>query len=187
MKSRVQLIQSSRIPRLVLRVACIVVLAFFSSFASASDAKEGKIKVAFIYNFAKFVTWPESTFGSDKETVRVCLSNFHWFKDALPSYKKKKIGKRHLEFIDASTLNSFDKCHLLYLSDHSLIQDKSVLENPGLISVGEEVDFLDRGGIIQFYTDKNKLRFAIDLNNAKQVGVVFNSRLLRLAKVVGRD
>ena len=184
---------SDRFPVLSKHFAFSLVLSFACCFLSTTTgaeeagSKEYKIKIAFIYNFAKFVTWPKGAFPDTAAPVSICLADFENFAAALPSYNNKKVGKRSLKFHDINQLASLESCSIVYLSQAKTQHWAKEINRRGLISVGEGEHFFERGGVINFYTEKNKLRFAINLNTAKKVGVTFNSRLLRLAKVVGRD
>jgi len=54
--------------------------------------------------------------------------------------------------------------------------------------VGEANDFVERGGMIRFTVDQDKVRFEINLTPANAVGLKFSSRLLLLAtNVAGKQ
>ena len=47
----------------------VMIVAMPSAAAPAQEASEKALKVAFIYNFAKFTTWPDSAFGEPDAPV----------------------------------------------------------------------------------------------------------------------
>jgi hypothetical protein len=53
--------------------------------------------------------------------------------------------------------------------------------NSAVLAVGEEHDFIRKGGIIELFTENNRLRFNINLDNARRVGLKISSSLLQLA------
>jgi len=55
------------------------------------------------------------------------------------------------------------------------------LKNSNIVTVGEADTFAKQGGMIQFITIENKLRFIINLKAAKAAGFDLDSRLLSLA------
>ncbi len=60
---------------------------------------------------------------------------------------------------------------------------KSVHEKP-LLTVSDIPDFVEHGGIIQFYRKKGQTRLVINLNTARNANLEISSRLLILADVI---
>jgi len=56
-----------------------------------------------------------------------------------------------------------------------------------VLTVGETVDFLEVGGIINFIVEEKKIRFEINVAAARKAGLKVRSKLLRLAKRVVRE
>ena len=55
-----------------------------------------------------------------------------------------------------------------------------------VLTVGDDTDFLEQGGIINLRTVDGRVRFEINLAQARHVGLSIDSQLLRLAqRVVG--
>ena len=52
--------------------------------------------------------------------------------------------------------------------------------------MGEEPGFAERGGTINFFLEENRIRFEINTEVAKQDQLKISSKLLSLAKIVGR-
>ena len=61
------------------------------------------------------------------------------------------------------------------------------VEGKNILTVGETSKFLSEGGIINFVTHKNKVRFEINITAAKRADLKIRSQLLRLAKKVIKD
>ena len=57
------------------------------------------------------------------------------------------------------------------------------MTNEGVLTIGETDEFLGDGGIISFFLEDKKIRFAIQLTHAKEAGLQLSSKLLSLAKV----
>mgnify|MGYP006191273469 CR=1 FL=1 len=60
----------------------------------------------------------------------------------------------------------------------------SRLEKRNVLTVGDHADFAARGGMIQMYTDQNKIRLRINLEAVKERNLQVSSKLLRLADVI---
>jgi hypothetical protein len=83
--------------------------------------------------------------------------------------------------------NILKTCHVLFICSSekenvgkllALVRDSSVL------TVGEFDGFLEMGGIINFLSDQEKIRFEISIPSAETAGFKLRSKLLRLAKRV---
>jgi hypothetical protein len=53
-----------------------------------------------------------------------------------------------------------------------------------ILTVGEDPDFLDRGGIIHLRLAGHRLRFDINASQAQRVGLTLSAQLMRLAQSV---
>ena len=58
---------------------------------------------------------------------------------------------------------------------------------PGVVTVGEDESFVDRGGLIAFVQERNKLRFMVNATAAERAQVKLSSQLLKLAVRVRKD
>ena len=53
-----------------------------------------------------------------------------------------------------------------------------------VLTVGEGTEFLDDGGMVEFFVEQNKIRFNINQAQADAEGVRLDSQLLSLASTV---
>jgi hypothetical protein len=60
-----------------------------ATVASADEAGEYKVKTAFLYNFAKFVDWPDRAFTGPAAPMSFCVMGDDPFGDALDSIKER--------------------------------------------------------------------------------------------------
>ena len=84
----------------------MVVLGMTMNWASTADAQAGDgsdsseylIKAGFIYNFAKFVEWPPSSFSDASAPLRICVLGRDPFGEELRNIiMQKRVGGRTLE------------------------------------------------------------------------------------------
>lgn len=59
-----------------------------------------------------------------------------------------------------------------------------LLAGAGVLTVSDMPKFTERGGMIQFVTAANRVRFEINLQSARQAGLMMSSELLRVASAV---
>jgi YfiR/HmsC-like len=78
-------------------------------------------------------------------------------------------------------------CHLLFVKDSELRRSDTGLRDVAtfpVLAVSDGKDFLRSGGIIEFFLDGERLRFAINVDAVERSGLRLSSRLLGLATVV---
>lgn len=147
--------------------------------AQSQPAPETAIKATFLLRFADFVEWPRAPSGP----LIVCLSDAHPFGDAVATLatqtqvRGRRVSVRRLSAADDPP------CAIAYVApvDHAQL---SALAKRPILTVGDASDFCDKGGIINFRTQRGRVRFEIDLHNAKRAGLALDTQLLQLATTV---
>jgi hypothetical protein len=80
--------------------------------------------------------------------------------------------------------------HVLFLAESEAGRAREytrALSEAGVLTVSDMEEFVpERGGMVQFTNDGNKVNLRIDPERAKRAGLTINSRLLRMAEVVQR-
>ena len=163
-------------------------LFFMSGVGAAQDwaehlsVSEYKLRAAYLYNFSKFIRWPESAFESKNAPLVIGVLGENAPMEFAGLLNSKRIGSRSIQVRQYRTGDSMNNCHLLYL--HSNRNWKPVLrtlESSRVITVGDASSFADGGGAIQLVTIRQRLRFIINLKAPGFAGVDIDSRLLSLA------
>lgn len=168
----------------------VLVLAVVPVARTQPASPEYSLKAAFICNFTKFVTWPDSTFDSRPRQLRVGVLGEDPFGAALPEVFAKSTLPGGVVFRHAKRVEDLTGCHLLFVAardrDAVAAALRVVRERP-ILTVGEAEDFAAMGGIIRFYIESNTVRFEINRGQAEHVGLEISSRLLALARIVASD
>jgi hypothetical protein len=144
---------------------------------------EYRLKAAFLYNFARFTSWPES----DATTFNVCIIGDNHFNGAVDSLREKLVHDLPLtvSYID-DTRNAAD-CQLLYVSNSLAAQADRILAELGrlpILTISDMDGFIRHGGIIGFLSINNRIRFEINVTAASDKGLSISSKLLSLATTV---
>jgi hypothetical protein len=170
-------------------IGAIVAAALIASpsiAVPAQEANEQLLKVAFIYNFAKFTTWPDSVFADAKAPITFCVVGKHEFGTAFDSVQGKSVGGHTVVVKYLSSYRDKDECQVVYVAP----SEKSRL--PKIVSTSKEVHALtvsdidgfgESCGIIRMVrgTD-DRISFEINVKAAEQSGLKLSSKLLNLAK-----
>lgn len=167
---------------------CLLGACLFNAWAAEGEDLEQRIKVAYLYNFTKFIEWPESSStGPETPFVLAVIGSDH-FNSALKTLKQKRVKGRplhivHLDRIKARPL----RIDMLFvgLADPEEIETAlSAVENQATLTVGDAPAFSDVGGLINFYRADKKIRFEINAQAAHNKGFKLSSQLLKLARIV---
>lgn len=183
--------QPSRSRRALLaRLAATCVCATLATLLPAvvradSGSREYKLKAAFIFNFIRFVDWPEQDLPASNGSIRVCVAGKDAYTAALDTINQKSVkGKT----IVVSPFNgSLSGCQVLYVSAPERSRLRPVLEaarSAHVLTVGETEDFARSGGVMNFIAEGNRIRFEVNPQAADRAHLTISSQLLKLAKVV---
>ena len=185
------LIVSKILCLIVLIAACAMLVNMPYAHAESRLSREYQIKAAFLYNFAKFVEWPAEAFVDDSAPIIFGVLGEDPFGDILDQTIKDKILNNRKLVI--KRIEKFEEdqdladCHILFISSSEEKLLEKIVETLGdlsVLTVGEMKQFAQRGGIINFVIKRNKVRFEVNVDAAKQVRLRISSKLLNLANVV---
>lgn len=97
--------------------------------------------------------------------------------------KPRENCDRPLEIKHYRRLEDIEACHILFISSSESGRLKEILpalKDRNILTVGDTDGFTRSGGMIQFFTEQNKIRLRINENAAKAVRLTISSKLLRL-------
>jgi len=170
------------------RILLLCLLIFLSSAVAlrAEDiSKEYQLKLAFIVNFARFITWPEESFSPENPQVTLCVLGKNPFGNALGDVDGKKVGERTLKVKNIETLNKEQQCHLLFAGQSEAASLAGlvarILNHQPVVTVSDSAGFAAAGGVIELVLKDDKLSFVINNTAMKERRVQASSSLLNLA------
>ena len=144
---------------------------------------EYRLKAAFLYNFGKFVTWPED--GEIEEMV-LGVWNPRPFGGILQTMSDKRIRGRPIRVITVSSAEEARQCHILFLNAPRKVAEAVLaeLQNAPILTVGEYHEFGNNGGLLSFFPEKGRVRFKLYQPNVEASPLRFSSELMQLATIV---
>jgi hypothetical protein len=172
---------------------CAIVISMFlltpaSARAQSDDSAEYPVKLAFLYNFTKFVEWPAEAFPSPGAPLNICLVGQDPFGyDTEHDLRSRTVGNRPVALLKFKPGQNLKGCHIVFVSADSGRRSMSIvadLRGSDTLTVGESKDFAANGGMISFIVEENKLRFEVNLEATKQAHLSISSHLLALARIV---
>jgi hypothetical protein len=175
---------------------CIALfLATFLSLTAPSRAQdprpsESQVKAAYLFNFSKFVRWNASSERSD--SLVICAlgrSSFGTVLDA--TVKGETINGRRVVAREVPTLQEAAGCQVLFVSASEEGHLGAVLaatKRMGALSVSDIPRFAERGGMIAFVKQQERIRFEVNVAPMESAGITVSSELLKVAlRVINKN
>lgn len=169
--------------RIAQSVAGGIVGVLLAMGAAAQNAElEAKVKAAFLFNFAKFATWPG--LQSD-EALEVCVADDAEMSRVLAdTVRGKEIDGRMVATREVSAGDEVSGCEILYLGGPGDGRDElSAARGRPILTVGHDDGFLAAGGAINFVLRENRMRFQVNRSAVAESGLALSSKLLSLAEI----
>ena len=169
--------------------ACAVACMGFATIASADDSaavrREAQFKAAYLFNFVKFVEWPAAV----GDTLTVCFVGGEGVLEALADgIDAKRIGARKLAARRLDGAAPAEGCNAVYIDEASSASVTALIgaRQDSVLTISDAKAFASQGGMIELFTDSNRLRFNINIDAAQKAGLRISSSLLSLAASVKR-
>lgn len=155
---------------------------------AAPAMTEYQVKALFLFNFLKYVEWPKEAFEEEDQPITIgVLGEVPFTDDLKRAVEGKQIRDRFVVVRKLRPGTPPSSCHLLFVSSSERVNAQRVLQEVGglpILTVGEDEEFLENGGIINFSLKHGRVRLAIDLRASQEAGLHISSRLLKVADVV---
>ena len=174
------------------RVSAIMLCWFLfnaspQAFSMNGESAEYPLKLAFLYNFTKFVEWPAGSFRSPDSPLSICIVGHNPFSlEVENELRTRPVGSHAVEFVALKQTDKLNLCHIVFIPVTEKDQAGILrsLKGSGALTVGESEGFAVRGGIVNFTIEGGKVRFEINTLAADRAGLRISSKLLSLARVV---
>lgn len=150
---------------------------------------EARVEAAFVYNLAKFVTWPEAAFRSPRSPLVLAVLDPEMYEAARDMLAGRTVQGRSLEIRQIFRPDQLDGAHLLFIGTGEaarLEQILPALHGRPLLTVAAIDGFIDRGGMVELFKSERKIRFGVQLQTIRAAGLDISSEVLQLASFVRR-
>ncbi|HLP75753.1 MAG TPA: YfiR family protein [Candidatus Paceibacterota bacterium] len=175
-----------RLCRLAL-LGCWLALASLARGDEPKSAGEYQVKAVFLYNFTRFVEWPETAFVTTNSPLVIGVLGDDPFGPVLDEAVRGEVVHNHpLSVTRFRRGESISGCHILFVSRSErerLGEIAGQLRNSPTLLVADTQRAAERGAMINLTTQEN-VRMEINLSAAENAGLRMSSKLLGIAKVV---
>jgi hypothetical protein len=171
-------------------LALVLTLAALTGVVSSQTrAPESAVKAAYLFHFAQFVRWPPNTIAAD-EPFTICVIGPDPFGRTLDStVARESIDGHPIAVKRLERASKAAGCQMAYvgnIEDERIDATLRLLASGSTLTVSDTPRFAARGGMLQFVSIDNRVRFEINLSAAEAAGLVPSSELSRVAVAVHR-
>jgi len=163
---------------------------------SLEEADEYALKAVFLFNLAKFISWPSNTFQNEVEDNQ---QKFHFC-----ILGDTKFNGEMEETIEAETVRSRDvevekdialdvssyRCQIIFISEFEEDRLPEILDfyrGRPILTVSDLEGFAENEGMVEFYKQNSRIRLAINAKSLREANLKANANLLRVAKILSAD
>lgn len=153
---------------------------------AGNENVEYKIKAGYLYNFTKFITWPDN----DSPTFTICILGDDPFGQAINQIEFLTAFNKPIKLLRLAKVEREHQCQIVYTHSPRL----NSLMPPGTLSV-TEISNPENGAtltddpaanwLIGFINQQGKIKLLINLNKLQQAGFKVSAKLLEVAEIVG--
>jgi hypothetical protein len=150
---------------------------------------DDQVKAAFLLNFLKFVTWPETPDTPGAPIDVVVVGNDDLAEALGQAAAGQAIGGRPVVVRSVRPSREIGSTpRLLYIGASERDRLPVLLrqcEGKGVLTVGDGTGYGAAGVVLNFYVSDTRIRFEANTTAAARAGLQISSHLLRLARIVG--
>jgi hypothetical protein len=154
---------------------------------ATAQTAASSVRAAFLYNFAKFTTWPEDALPA-RQRLSLCVVGDTAVADALEQAIRGRAAAGHELSVEViKPEGDVRSCHLLYVGareSHRAVEMIAAVKGAPVLTVSEANGFAESGGVAQLIVENDRMRFAINVAAAGRARLNLSSRLLSLAAIV---
>lgn len=156
--------------------------------AQTAPPSEYQVKAVFLFNFAQFVDWPAEALPDADTPLVIGVLGDDPFGGLLDrTVGDERLRGRPFEVRRYQSVDEVKTCHILFIGESEGDRPEGILaglKHRPILTVSDANGFAQRGGMIRFVTDRNRIRLQINLVAAEAAHLTISSKLLRVAEVI---
>ncbi len=180
----------------VLKISLICLLALLTwapaqAQSSLGNTRENQIQASLILRIVNFIDWPgkpsSQTVANAKSGGPFMICSYQgaaigtvFQQIQNPEWRRQAIQFKSISRTDPSELSD---CSVLYV-DNSVKAGTPPPQLNRLLTIGNNDEFIQAGGILALVKRENRYSFDINLDSARQVGLRIETPLIRMANRV---
>lgn len=157
--------------------------------AAAQISREAELKVAYLYNIARYTEYPASAFANPQAPFVIGVVGSSALDDHLKTLARTKtLNNRPIVIQRFDKVENITPCHMLFIPERlddvteTKAAEKFAAEPVSVVGEGDA--FLAKGGGISFVVVDNRIKPYISLKKAQRGGLKLSSKLLQVSVVI---
>lgn len=153
-----------------------------SYYADGSYDTNAKMKALYVYNFTKYIDWPESY--KQGNFVIALLGNTSIKSELDKVAATRKAVNQTIEIKEYASISEIGNCHMLYVSKEKSADFNAAIQKTkgkSTLVITEENGYAKQGAGISFVIVDSRQKFELSKNNIQQRDMKVSSNLLSLA------
>lgn len=172
------------------RLAVVALLFWAAALPLAHAAgppNEYALKSVFLYNFCRFIDWPDVAFAGPNDPIVIGVLGDDPFGPLLEeAVAGESFRGRGIQIERYRNVREIGRCHLLFVAASEtgrLNEILAAVAGRSIVTVGETEAFIERGGMIALAADRNRVRLLIKPDALRAARLNVSSKLLRVAEI----
>ena len=145
--------------------------------------RKDQLRLAFTYNFAKFISWPNTAEKSKKQLIITFIGK-QPFGEKIKLLEKKTLRGKKVVVRQISDIKDLKTTHLLFICDSEKDNLAKILQATNklpILTVSALANFKQNGGMIEFVNKGSKVHFRINNKLIKAQQLQISAELSKLA------
>ena len=171
-------------------VASTLAALAFAAPAIAQPIAEPALRAAFLYNFAKFTTWPAEALRPGAP-LAICVVG----DGAIAGMLTQIIAGRPIDGRDVRVTTpardaGLRACHLVYIAGddpHAEAEALEYVKNTSTLTVAGGKSDVRAGAIVRLFVDGGRMRFSVNVDAMQRARVRISSKVLTLGVILKDD
>lgn len=155
---------------------------------AAGGLNEYDVKAAFLADFGRFVNWPKNQKSDPAPSFPICVLGIDPFGQRLDrAAAGQQINDGNVIVRRISMPQQTAGCRVLFISaseSGSLDAALATLSHAAILTVSDMPQFIEHGGMVGFVVRDSRVRFEVNLDAVKAVGLSLSSQLIKVAALV---
>ncbi|MEL0584553.1 MAG: YfiR family protein [Candidatus Thiodiazotropha sp. (ex. Lucinoma kazani)] len=139
-----------------------------SDYTHSESVAEHELKAVFLYNFANYITWPESAFQNQDSPFNYCLLGRSRINDSLNAVINNEMIKgRKLRLLEFQQPTQLSQCHIIFIHQQEVGYPPDLIRQlaaESILTVGDDTDFIPAGGAIGLIQEARKIDLVINMD-----------------------
>jgi len=171
-------------------VALIISFTVSGTVFANNTSPEYAVKAAYIFNILRFTESVDNSLLEDVNEIKICILGESNFGQYILPIETKHIDGKPLRIVNKIYLEQAQNCQLVFIGDTNLYPpDKisNILGDKKILVVGDDMDFVESGGMFAFYIKDKKVRLGLNKITLDKSGLKVSSLLLEVCTAFGGD